>query len=69
MTSLNRIELFLNIGTTNMRLYDGLKKRTRTSFIGFGLKSALDGLGSARLVPDPAGFNEPPALVNDPPRL
>ena len=38
MTSLNRIELFLNIDTTNMRLYDGLKKRNKNQFYWFRLQ-------------------------------
>ena len=32
MASLNRIELFLNIDTTNMRLRDGLNKRNKNQF-------------------------------------
>ena len=38
MTSLNRIELFLNIDTTNMRLYDGLNKRNKNQFYWFRLQ-------------------------------
>ena len=35
MTSLNRIELFLNIDTTNLRLCNGLKKRNKNQFFWF----------------------------------
>ena len=38
MTSLNRIELFLNIDTTYMRLYDGLNKRNKNQFYWFRLQ-------------------------------
>jgi hypothetical protein len=35
MTSLQFIELSLNIDTTNMKLYDGLKKRNKNQFFWF----------------------------------
>ena len=35
MTSLNRIELFLNIDLTNTRLRDGLKKKNKNQYYWF----------------------------------